>query len=491
MTKFFDNRAHDLRYALRTMRKSPGFALVAVISIGLGIGANTAIFTLVDAVLLKMLPVKAPKELYMVASVSTGSRPPSTIWNYPDYVAFREHGKGFAGLIAYSGAVPYGFSVQGVQTEVAYGVFVSGNYFNVLGVEPAAGNLFNAEHDQKFGAAPYVVLSHAFWKRRFASDPRVIGTTVRVNGFPFTVIGVSREGFTGVEVGVAPELFVPATMRTQVTGSPNWNNRNNWWLLTMGRLRPGVPLAQIESELYVISKQQEEQDRRTALNQRFVNTARPIKLLPGAQGYSFLRNRLSKPLLVLMIIVGLVLLIACANVANLLLARAAARQHEIAVRLAVGADRGRLAGQLLTESLLLGVLGGALGLVFAFAGVRALLNLMPQSGWTAVHVDVTPDLRLLGFTLGISLLTGIIFGLAPALQATRPALVPALREETGSTAGGARFRLRKILVVLQVALSLLLLIGAGLFVRSLRNLSTLDAGFRRDHLLVIHIDPSR
>ena len=490
-TEFLQNRLTDLRYAFRMMRKSRGFTAVAVISLALGIGANTAIFSLIDAVLLKMLPVKDPQQLYMVAS--NPSRP-QTIWNYPDYAAFRRHNKGFAGLVSYSSNGPYGFSSQSSadqRTQVAYGILVSGNYFEVLGVESALGRLFNADDDRKLGAAPYLVLSHDFWKRRFASDPRVIGGTVRVNGFPLTVIGVARAGFTGAEVGVAPDFFTPIMMRTELTGNPNWNNRNHWWLYVMGRLKPGASIAQIESELYVISKQQEELDRRTALNPRFVNTARQIKLLPGAQGYSFMRNRLTQPLMVLITIAGAVLLIACANVANLLLARAAARQQEIAVRLAVGSSRNRLVWQLLTESLLLAVLGGAAGLLFAFAGVRVLIDLIPQAGWTNVQLDVSPDLRMLGFTLAVSLLTGIVFGIAPALQSTRPALVPALRQETGSTGSRGGHLLRKSLVVLQVALSLLLLIGAGLFVRSLQNLHNLDAGFRRNSLLMVNIEPNR
>jgi predicted permease len=493
VSNFLQNRTADIRYALRMMRKSPGFSSIAILSLALGIGANTAIFTLVDAILLKMLPVKDPRQLYMVG-IPNPRGGVGVIWNYPDYAAFRDHNRGFSGLIAYTSSAPYGFTLQAPanqQTELAYGALVSGNYFEVLGVDPAAGRVLNPEDDRKPGAGPHIVLSHDFWLRRFRSDPRVIGVTVRINGYPFTIVGVSRSGFTGAEIGSAPDFFMPIMMRTEVTGNPNWNNRNNWWLSVMGRLKTGASIPQLESELYVISKQQEALDRRTALEQRFVNEARPIKLITGAQGYSFLRNRLSQPLLVLMTMVGLVLLIACANVANLLLARAAARRHEIAVRLAVGASRRRLAGQLLTESLLLGTLGGAVGLVFAYFGVRVLVQLIPQGGWNLIALDVTPDLRLLGFTIAVSLLTGFIFGLAPAIQSTRPAVVPALREETGSTEARGRFHLRKGLVVLQVALSLLLLIGASLFVRSLRNLRALEAGFYKDHLLFVTIDPSR
>ena len=319
----------------------------------------------------------------------------------------RDYNRGFSGLIAYSGgSQASGFAMNSTgetRTELANALTVSGNYFDVLGVSPAIGTLFNSEHDRSMGAAPYMVLSYDFWKRRFGSDASVIGKTARVNGYPLTIIGVSGAGFRGVEVGVAPDFFVPILMRSEVTGRTGWNNRNNSWLYVVGRLKSGTSIAQVESELSVISKQQEENERRTAANPRFVNTGMPVKLLPGAQGYSGLRNRLSQPLIVLMIIVGVVLLIACANVANLLLARAAARRHEMAVRLAIGASRGRIAGQLLTESVLLGIMGGVAGLLFAFAGVRGLVGLIPLSGGMPVSLDVTPDVRLFAFTLAVSL----------------------------------------------------------------------------------------
>lgn len=490
--EFLQDRSDDLRFALRTMRRGIGFTAVAVLSLALGIGANTAIFSLIDAILLKSLPVKDPHQLYVVTTSISGRVNPA--WNHPDFVAIRENNHGFEGTIAYSGPQPGGFtsgSTSDSRAELATGIFVSGNYFDVLGVRAAIGTLFNAEHDRKEGAAPYIVLSHDFWQRRFASDPRVIGSTLRVNGFPLQVIGVTRTGFTGVEVGVAPDFFTPVMMRTELTGRGNWNNRNNQWLLVLGRIKPGATVAQLETELTVINKEQELRERRTTTNPRFVNEGRPVKLEPGAQGYSMLRNRLSEPLVLLMIIVGVVLLIACANVANLLLARAAARRHEIAVRLAVGASRIRIMSQLLTESVLLGLIGGIGGLIFAYAGVRVLLGFLPQNGWVDINLDVNPDFRLLAFTVGTSFLTGLIFGLAPALQGSRPEILPELKEEKGATVSRSKFRLRKALVVAQVALCLLLLIGAGLFVRSLQNLKTLDAGFRPDNTLIVDFDPSR
>ncbi len=489
---FFQNRKDDLRFAFRTMRKSLGFTAVAVFSLALGIGANTAIFTLIDAILLKSLPVENPGQLYVVTTSQSGRT--NAHWNYPDYVAVRDRNQGFSGTISYSSVQPSGFTAGSggdTRAELAAGAFVSGNYFDVLGVKAAAGTLFNAEHDRKEGAAPYIVLSHSFWQRRFASDPRIIGNKVRVNGFPLTILGITRAGFTGVEVGVAPDFFTPIMMRTEITGRGNWNNRNNTWLLILGRIKPDATIAQLETELTVVSKDQELQERKTSANPRFVNEGRPVKLIPGAQGYSSLRNRLSEPLVLLMVIVGVVLLIACANVANLLLAKAASRRHEIAVRLAVGASRGRIITQLLTESVFLGILGGAAGLLFAYFGVQVLLNLMPQSGWVSLSLDVNPDIRMLLFTFAISFITGVVFGLAPAVQATRAAVFPALKDEKGATLSRSKFRLRKALVVAQVALSLLLLIGAGLFVRSLRNLKNLNAGFRPDNTLVADIDPSR
>jgi predicted permease len=369
---------------------------------------------------------------------------------------------------------------------------VTGNYFQVLGVEPAIGRVFNLEEDRAPGASPYAVLSHDYWQTRFNGDPRLIGRRLRLNGYPFTIVGVARRGFRSTDVSLGPNVYVPVMMRSEVLGMPfaRWNNRNNYWIQVVGRLKPGVSTKQAESEMFAICKNQEEAQRRTAEDQRWVNSASPVTLLPAARGYSGMRNRLEKPLIVLMIVVGLVLVVACANVANLMLARGAGRQREIAVRLAVGASRGRLTGQLLTESLVIAVLGGLAGLCCSYLGVKVLLQFLPQSSVTQVTLHVVPDLRLLSFTAAISLLTGILFGLAPALQSTRPALLMALKADTPG-AGVSRFSLRNALVVVQVALSLLLVIGAGLFVRTLNHLGELEAGFRRQQTMIAFIDPSR
>ncbi|MCU1261895.1 MAG: hypothetical protein JWO80_4780, partial [Bryobacterales bacterium] len=454
-----------------------------------------AIFSIVDAVLLRWLPVKNPQELVFVATLNRDGTP-GVSTSYPDYEAFRDRNHSFDGIIAYSGTGPFGFTVKGSaadrRTELVGAVMISGNYFQVLGVESALGRTLNDEDNRKPGAAPYVVLSYNFWKRRFAQDPRAVGSEVTLNGYPFTVVGVVRSGFTGLETGASPDIFLPVMMRAQVyPTSPDWNTRHMWWLTPVGRLRPGVSWQKAAAELTVISSQQTEDERRSLPNPKFANLASRMTLLPGSQGYSSLRRRLSEPLIVLMIVVALVLLIACANVANLLLARAAARQKEIAIRLAIGASRSRLISQLLTESTMLALMGGLAGLLFAWLGVRFLLTLMPL-GALPVNLNVTLDWRLLGFTVLLSGLTGLTFGVMPALQATRAALIPSLKDDGGAVqAGPARFTVRKLLIVTQVALSLLLLIGASLFVRSLGNLRDLDSGFRHDHVMQVQVDPGR
>jgi predicted permease len=486
--------ASDLRYAARMIRKTPGASAIAVLSLALGIGANTAIFSLVDTMLLKLLPVKSPQELYVLTAGRDGTR---TSWNYPDFAAMRDRSTVFTGLALTSGGLtPLGMQTAqhqaGAPTELIQGMVVSGNYFSVLGVEPAIGRLFTGEDDRAPSAAPFVVLNYDYWRSRFQGDPRVLGQTLRLNGYPMTVIGVTRRGFRSTDVSVGPDVYFPFMMRGEVLGMPfaRWNNRNNWWLTAVGRLRPDATVQKAEGELSAISKSQEEAERKTAVDQRFVNTGNPVQLTPAARGYSSVRNRLEKPLLIVMVVVGLVLLIACANVANLMLARGAARQREIAVRLAVGASRGRLTAQLLTESLALAVLGGIAGLAVSYIGVKALLEFMPQAGYAKATLAVAPDWRLFAFTAAVSLLTGVLFGLVPALQSTRPSLTLALKEGTPG-AGSSRFGLRNALVVAQVALSLLLVIGAGLFTRSMDQLRSIEPGFRRDHATVVTVDPTR
>jgi predicted permease len=445
--------------------------------------------------LLKLLPVKAPQELYVLGA-QDGSRT-NVFWNYPDYVAMRDRNSVFTGLALTSGALtPLGMQTAqhqpGAPTELVQGLVVSGNYFQVLGVEPAIGRLLTPEEDRAPSAAPYVVLNYDFWRSRFRGDPGVVGQTMRLNGYPMTVVGVARRGFRSTDVSIGPHVYFPYMMRGEVLGMPysRWNNRNSYWFQIVGRLKPAANIPHGEGELTAIYKSQEEAERRTGRDPRFINGSWPVRLTPAARGYSNTRNRLEKPLLIVMVVVGLVLLIACANVANLMLARGAARQREIAVRLAVGASRGRLTAQLLTESVVLAVIGGIAGLAFAYAGVKALLEFMPQAGFTKATLAVAPDWRLFAFTAAVSLLTGALFGLAPALQSTRPSLTLALKEGTPG-AGSSRFGLRNALVVTQVALSLLLVIGAGLFTRSMDQLRAIEPGFRRDHAMVVTVDPTR
>ena len=494
-TGWIENRAAECRYAFRMIRKTPATTAMAVISLALGIGANTAIFSLVDAMLLKLLPVKSPRELYLVAA---NPARPNTSWNYPDYVAFRDNNSGFSGLAAYGGGgQPLGMQLDGAgaadTTELAYTASVSGNYFEVLGVEPAAGRLIEPDDDRAPGASPYAVLSYDYWRARFGGDASVVGRTVRLNGYPFTIIGVSRQGFRGADVTSNPNIFIPIMMRSQASGSPFavWNSRHYWWMQVIGRLKPGASVQQTEAELYALYQSQEEGERQSVKDPRFVNRAQPILLMPAARGYSNVRNRLERPLIILMIVVGLVLLIACANVANLMLARGASRYREMAVRLAVGASRWQLTSQLLVESIVIALLGGVAGLGFAFLGVRVLLKYLPQSGWSQATLNVTPDLRLLGFTLGVSLITGVLYGIAPALKSSKVDLIHALKEDSAAATGPSRLSLTNVLVVTQVALSVVLVIGTGLFVRSLSKLRGIEAGFRADNTLVVNVDPSR
>ncbi len=482
----------DFRYSVRMVLKTPGASAIAILSLALGIGANTAIFSIIDTLLLRRLPVKSPQELYRVVAGQERSS-----WNYPDYIAFRDGSRSLALAACGGGSTPVGMQPAeadpSTPPEIVRVAMVSGNYFEVLGVGPRLGRVLNPEDDRIPSAAPYAVLSHDYWQARFGSDPRVIGRTFRLNGYPFSVVGVARRGFRGADPTAAPHLFIPILMFGEVSGEPfkRWNNRHWWWLQTIGRLKPGSSISQAEVELFNILHAQEETERRTTRDQRFVSHAEPIRLQPGARGYSYMRSRLEKPLIVLMSVVGLVLLIACANVANLMLARGAARRREMAVRLAVGATRARLTGQLLSESVLIALAGGAAGLGLSCLGVKALLGFAPEGELAREAIAVSPDLRLLGFTAAVSILTGVLFGLVPALRATRPDLVAALKDEISRTGGASWLTLRNALVVLQVALSILLLITAGLFVRSLGKLRDLDPGFRPENTLVISVDPSR
>jgi predicted permease len=492
---------HDLRFALRTLARSPLFTAVAVLSLALGIGANTSIFSLLDQVLYRSLPVRDPKALVVLhvddhSPGRSSSDNNESVFSYPMYQDLRGNlpngGAVFSGVVARSGD-PVSVSWNG-QTERAQAEMVSGNLFTVLGVPAAIGRTFTPEDDGAPGAHPVVVLSHDYWIRRFAGEPGVLNVKVAINGHPMVVIGVAPAGFRGVLSGESPDLFVPIAMKREVT--PTWDgltDRRTRWLNILARLEPGVSAARAQAAMATIYRPALESE----LKQYPVRSKRAEQLIlgqklevqPAAQGINQLRQQWEKPLIALMALVGLVLLIACANVANLLLARAASRRREMAIRLALGAGRGSLLRQLLIESLVLALAGGLLGLLVSVWTTSALLRILP-AGATGGWIAATLDIRLLVFTLALSTFTGLLFGLAPALQASRSEVASSLREQRtalGST-GAARFR--RMLVVAQLALSLLLLVGAGLFARSLFNLLRVDPGFRTERLLTFAVDPS-
>jgi predicted permease len=483
----------DIRFAIRVLLKNRAFTAVAVLSLALGIGANTAIFTLLDTILLKALPVRAPEEL-VALGIGSGDDP-NTSFNYPDYEFIRDHNTSYSGVIACSGGGdPIAFRVadeRGAGSEVVSGTMVSGNYFEVLGIPPAAGRVLAPADNLREDAHPWVVLSYDFWQRRFAGNPSAVGRAITLNGSPFNIVGVARRGFHGTAVGNSPELFLPIMMNRSVNrGVRQWNTRHYWWPNVLARVKPGVTAKTAEPELTVLWQQILNNDPEQA--ERISKGGEQQRkefgvLMPASTGYSWWRRTVTQPLKVLMGVVGLVLLIACANVANLLLARAAARQKEIAIRLAVGAGRARLVRQLIVESVLVAVAGGIAGLLFAWWGISALTGLMPKRA-LPLDLNIAPDFRLLGFSFALSVVVGVVCGLAPALQSTRPNLLGTLKNELGGSVR-RRFDLRRSLVVVQVAISLLLLIGAGLLVRSLRNLRNLDPNFSRENVLLVSVNP--
>jgi predicted permease len=415
------------------------------------------------------------------------------------YEDFRDHNQVFSGMFC-RWDTAMSVSSDG-KTERVDGELVSGTYFSVLGVSAALGRVFSSDDDKTPGGAPFAVLSYRYWLSRYAGRPDVIGKKVLVNGYPVTIVGVSQAGFDGTDPGRSPQIRVPIMMKAEMDPvgarfNYNFTARRGRWVNVFGRLKPGVTMEQAKAALQPYFHQmlemevQQKEFARAApeVRQRFLMMW--MDLLPASKGDSELRRQFSAALLVLSAIVGLVLLIACANVANLLIARATARQKEMAVRLALGASRSRIVSQLLTESLLLAIVGGVVGLVLAVWMDQALLGFLP-TGDSPLTISTTPDWRILSFNFAVALLTGVIFGLVPALHSTRPQLASTLKDQVGSIAGGTSVRLRKSLVAAQVTLSLLLLIGAGLFIRSLKNLKDLDPGFRTSNLLEFAVDPSR
>jgi len=472
----------DLRHGLRALTRRPAFTAVAVLSLALGIGANTTIFTLIKAIFLQSLPVAEPARLASVYTILEGF-PAFLPVSHLNYVDFRDQATSFSSLAA-SSPVTLSLARSGEPEPVA-GTLVSGNYFPLLGVKPALGRFFLPEEDGAPGAHPVAVLSHRLWQRLFASDPGVVGRVVRLNGQPFTVIGVGPRGFSGTGALSNVDLWLPLAMHDQTLDRrrrPFYDQRRAAFLDVLGRLKPGVTVESADAEMKALAAH-------LATEYPDANQKRSVTLVPLTQSTISPNARAlyvrAGSLLAAM--VGTVLLIACANVANMLLVQAAGRRREIAVRLAIGSSRGRLVRQLLTESLLLALLGGVSCLLVA-VWLRGLATRM-AAAYLPPSLDFSFDLSVLFFTLALSLLTGLVFGLVPALQSSRPALVPALKSEAGVAAEpGRRFGLRNLLVVVQVALCLVALIGAALFLLSLRNAQKIDPGFDREHLLTASFD---
>jgi len=490
----------DLRLAARGLRRSPLFATVAILSLALGIGANTAIFTLIDQILLRKLPVKAPDELVMLfqRGPHNGSNMGQRMHSYPIYQDYQKKAEPLSEVLCRR-LVPASVSVEN-QTERVLAEMVSGNYFTMLGVQPALGRVFNSkEDDQVYSGHPVVVLSYDYWHTRFAGSPSVIGKKILVNDAPMEIVGVSGKGFTGLDPAESPQIRVPVLMKEAMVPDWGWvhlDDRRTRWVQVFGRLKPGYNVKSAQAPLQGLFTQIRSYEMTLPAAKNWSQYSRDqfmkgqLIVESAAGGFSGLRNDFSTPLIVLMCMVGLVLLIACANVANLLIARAFMRQKEIAVRLSLGASRGRLVRQMLVESLVLSFAGGLVGLGLAFVLTRGLLSLVP-SGGQPILVGARPDGRILAFTIALTFLTGIVFGLLPALRASRPDPWTTLKDTMGSIAGtGGSLFLRKGLVTAQVALSFLLLFGAGLFVKSLQNLRGTDTGIELENLLSFQLAPA-
>jgi predicted permease len=496
--RLFNELRADLRFAWRLMRRSPVFTVVAAGTLALAIGANTAIFTLVDAALIKSLPVSNPQDLRSLEwsaprlrSWYNGESHPNaagvevrTSFAYPAYVEMRDRARSFESLVAFAGFGQVNLGVRG-RAELGSGLLVSGNFFSGLGLGTTIGRTLTPDDDRPT-AAPVVVLSYPFWQRMFGGDPQVLGQAIGVNGTSATIVGVAPPTFSGVRPGRTVDVFAPIeTLHTAMYAEPGiLTSARKWGFPVIGRLAPGVSDAQAAAEVEGIVRQ--------------VVLASPpeggaydlprISLAPGGRGLDSLGRDLSKPLRILLTIVGTVLLIACANITGLLLTQASARRHELSTRLALGAGRGRLARQLMTESLLLAAIGGAIGVGVAFA-MRGVLPYALARGGQAVHLDVAPDWRLLLFATGVCALAGLLCGLLPALTASRVALLPTVARGTPAVdTRRRRLWTGKALVIVQVALSLVLVAAAGLFVRTLVNLRGEALGFKPDHLLLFEMD---
>jgi predicted permease len=485
----------DLAFGLRQLRLNPMFTAVAVLSLALGIGANTAIFQLIDAIRLRSLAVGNPQELTYIDFAKDSKRmgwwsTRSSNFTSAQWDSLRAHQQAFSGLVAWSAK---GFNLaQGGKVQIAEGLFVNGDFFNVLGVPAAVGRTFTTQDDQPGCGSPGAVISYSFWQGHFAADPSITGRTIRLDGNLFPIIGVAAPGFFGVEIGHRFDVAVPVCSDPMFwePGKGHIPSRTAWWLSLMGRMKPGWTLERAQAQIRTIAPAIMEDSLPPAYRppdaKKYLENK--LTLTPGATGVSQLRRQYEDPLWILLATTGLVLLIACANLANLLLARASVREREIAVRQALGASRGRLITQLLSESLLLALSGALLGAMLAALLSRALVAFLTTDG-NRMFLGLGIDWRVLGFTGAMAILTCILFGLAPALRATRVEAASVMRASgRGLTAGREKFSLRRILVVAQVAMSLVLLAGAMLFIRSLQKLLNIDAGFRAEGIVAVGVD---
>jgi predicted permease len=470
--------AKEIVYAARTLLKRPVFSLVAVLTLALGIGANTAIFSLVNTVLLRRIPVERPDEIVSVAVRAKNDS--LSAFSHPNYVDFRDRNEVLSSLLIYR-FVALSLSRSGTNERI-WGYEVSGNYFDVLGVKPIKGRTFLPEEDKTRLTHPVVVLSYDGWRHRFAGDPNIVDKDILINNHQFRVIGIAPEGFKGTELVYAPDLWVPNAMMEWVEPGANWiDNRNTMNFFGIGRLKPGVDASQAQASLNLLAQQ-------LAKEYPDSNEGQSIRIEPTGFIIPELRSAVVSFTWVLMAAVALVLLVTCTNLAGLLLARATDRRREIAIRLAMGASRFRLIRQLLVESLLLSIVGGAAGVLFAVWIIKILVGLKPPIDFP-LTIEVSLDWRVMLFSLAVSVIAGAVFGLAPALQATRPNLLNTLKD-TSAQGGGGRTRLRSGLVVAQIAISLVVLVGAGLVVRTLQQLQTMNPGFNPQHALMVSFDLS-
>ncbi|HSS19136.1 MAG TPA: ABC transporter permease [Pyrinomonadaceae bacterium] len=468
----------DIRYGMRMLLRTPGFTFVAVLSLALGIGANSTVFSLLDAIRLRSLPIPNPQQLVDIATVAEDGEP-HTDFSYPLYAGLRDHSTKLSGMVAYS-ETNLGLAV-GDQTERIRGEFVSANYFPVLGVQPAVGVAFNPE-DEQIGAARGAVISYPLWNRLLGGESSVIGKSITLNGRTFSVLGVAPRGFTGLIRGLPTDVWLALPHQAEFEGNPKLlNTPTQSWLSLAGRLQPGVTMQQAQAELSALlpgfSQEAQESGKWSAL------------LRPAAGGNDAYVSELSRPVTMLLIAVALILAIACANVASLMLSRAKVRARDIGVRLALGASRWRIIRQLLTESLMLAALGGMGGLLIA-AWSSGLAGGLQTRAAGQLGIDASPNLRVLAFTSAVAVLTVLLFGVVPALSASRVDLVPLLKDSTGATARSNRRRpsLHSLLVVTQVTLSLILLVGAGLFIRSLWKLQSIDKGFAGENVVAMSLN---